>query len=143
METALRRQREELLAAISAQGQQVRDEAARRTQALEARLAALEAHRREGAGTATVHGATKASQPAVPPVVTADAVPGEAEAFGVAAPLIAAWRQAREARAGAGDHLTAATAEERLRELEVALIETHRLTLPPAPYPWDGTHPTG
>ena len=37
----------------------------------------------------------------------------------------------------AGDQLTAATAEERLRELELALIETHQLTLPPAPAPWD------
>ena len=28
-------------------------------------------------------------------------------------------------------------AEARLRELELALIGAHRLTLPPATYPWD------
>ena len=45
---ALRRQREDLLAASSAQGQQLRDEFAQHTQALEQRLAALESHRPEG-----------------------------------------------------------------------------------------------
>ncbi len=136
LEGALRRQREELLAALSAQGQQLRDAAAQRTQTLEGRLAALESHRQEGDGTA-MHRATRDSQPAVPPVVTADAVPGEAEVFGAAAPLIIAWRQAREARATAGDHLTAVRAEARLRELELALIGAYHLTLPPATYPWD------
>ncbi len=104
LETALRRQREELLAAISAQGQQLRDEVAQRAQTMEGRLAALESRR--GAG-------------------------------GVAAPLIAAWRRARDARTGAADHLTAVKAEERLRELELALIGAYQLTLPPATYPWD------
>ena len=137
LEAALRRQREELLAASSAQGQQLRDEVAQRTQAVEERLGALEAHRGQGGGTATVHGATKASQPTVAPIITEHAVPGEAAVYSAAAPLIVAWRQARDARAGAGDQLTAATAEERLRELELALIETHQLTLPPATAPWD------
>ena len=45
---ALRRQREELLAASSAQGQHLRDEAAQHTQTLEQRVAALEAPRQEG-----------------------------------------------------------------------------------------------
>ena len=134
---ALRRQREELLAAISAQGQQLRDAAAQRTQALEQRLAALEAQRPEGGGTVTVPGATRASQPAGAPVVSEAPAPGEAAAFGVAAPLIVQWRQAREARAGAADHLTAVRAEERLRELELALIGAYHLTLPPATFPWD------
>ena len=31
-----------------------------------------------------------------------------------------------------------AVAEERLRELEIELIEEHKLTLPPSTYPWDG-----
>ena len=133
---ALRRQREELLAAISAQGQQVRDAAAQRTQALEQRVAALESHRQEG-GAAAMHRATRASQPAGAPVVTVEAAPGEAAVYGAAAPPIIAWRQVREARAGAADHLTAVCAEERLRELELALIGAYHLTLPPATYPWD------
>ena len=134
---ALRRQREELLAAISAQGQQLRDAAAQRTQALEGRLAALEAHRGEGGGATPLGQKTQDGQQGAPQVVTAAPAPGEAAVYGVAAPLIVQWRQAREARAGAGDHLTAVRAEERLRELELALIEVHHLTLPPATYPWD------
>ena len=93
LETALRRQREELLAAISAQGQQLRDEAAQWVQAVEQRLAALEAQRQEGSGAATVPGATKASRPAVPPVITAAPAPGEAAVYGAAAALIVAWRR--------------------------------------------------
>ncbi len=134
---ALRRQREALLAAICAQGQQLQDAAAQRTQGMEQRLAALEARRREGDGVATVDRATGVSQPSARPVVTAEPAPGEAVVYGVAAPLIVQWRQARAARAGAADHLTAVRAEERLRELELALIGAYHLTLPPATYPWD------
>ena len=134
---ALRCQREELLAAICAQGQQVRDAAAQRTQALEQRLAALESHWQEGGEAAAMHRASKASQPAGAPVVAAEPAPGEAAVYGVAAPLIVQWRRARDARAGAADHLTTVRAEERLRELELALIGAYHLTLPPAMYPWD------
>ncbi len=130
---ALRRQREELLAAISAQGQHVRDEAAQRTHALEQRLVALESHRQEGGKAAPLGQHTQDGQQ----VVTAAPAPGEAAAFGAAAPLIVQWRQAREARGGAGDPLTALHTEVRLRELELALIGAYHLTLPPATYPWD------
>ena len=125
---ALRCQREELLAAISAQ----------RTQVLEQRLAALEAHRGAGGGATPRGQKTSDGQQVAPRVVTAAPAAGEAEAFGVAAPLIVQWRQAREARAGATDHLTAATTEVRLRELELVLIGAYHLTLPPATYPWRG-----
>ncbi len=134
---ALRRQQEALLAAISTQGQQLRDEATQRTQALEQRLAALESYWPEGGGAATAPGATTAAPSAGALVISAAPVPGEAAAFGVAAPLIVQWRQARAARAGAADRLTVLRAEERLRELELALIGAYHLTLPPAMYPWD------
>ena len=134
---ALRSEREALLATISAQGQHLRDAAAQRTQALEQRLAALEAHRGAGGGATPPGQQPQDGQQVAPQVVTAAPAPGEAAAFGVAAPLIVQWRQARAARAGAADRLTALRAEVRLRELEVALIETHGLTLPPAPAPWD------
>ena len=130
---ALRRQREDLLAATSAQGQQLRDAAAQRTQALEERVATLEAHWQESGEAAPLGQHTQYGQQ----VVTAEPAPGEAAAFGVAAPLIVQWRQARDARAGAADHLTAVRAEERLRALELALIGAYHLTLPPATYPWD------
>ena len=137
LETALRRQREELLAAISAQGQQLRDEVAQRAQTMEGRLAALESRRGAGGVAAPLGRNTREAQQVAPQVVTAAPAPGEAAVFGVAAPLIAAWRRARDARTGAADHLTAVKAEERLRELELALIGAYQLTLPPATYPWD------
>ncbi len=133
LEGVLRHQREELLAAISAQGQHLRDEAAQRALGMEERLATLESHRQEGGGATPRGQHTQDGQQ----VVTAEPAPGEAAAFGGAAPLIVQWRQAREARAGATDHLTAVRAEARLRELELALIGAYHLTLPPATYPWD------
>ncbi len=137
LEGVLRHQREELLAAISAQGQHLRDEAAQRALDMEERLAALESCQGAG-GVATPLGRETGDAPQVAPqVVTAAPAPGEAAAFGVAAPLIVQWRRAREARTGATDHLTAVRAEERLRELELALIGAYHLTLPPATYPWD------
>ena len=134
---ALRRQREELLAAVSAEGQQWRDEFVQRTQALEQRLAALESRRGGESNTEMGRSAATAAPPAGTLVVSESPAPGEAAVFGTVAPLIVAWRQARDARAEATDRLTATTMEERLRELELALIETHGLTLPPAPGPWD------
>ena len=40
--------------------------------------------------------------------------------------------------AGAAHTLEYLQAEERLLELEIALADGHRLTLPPDDYPWDG-----
>ena len=100
-------------------------------------MAALESYWQEVGGAATAPGATTAAPSAGALVISAAPVPGEAAAFGVAAPLIVQWRQARAARAGAADRLTALRAEERLRELELALIGAYHLTLPPATYPWD------
>ena len=44
-------------------------------------------------------------------------------------------RRAGTEFAGAGDALSRAVAEERLRELEIELTEDRRLTLPPSTYP--------
>lgn len=137
LEAALRNHREELLAAINSQGQQLRDEAAQWAQTVEGRLAALESHRGERVGPATVCRAPRASRPVAAQVVTEDPAPAEGELYGAAAPLIVEWRQARDAHGGAADRLTAVRAEERMWEVELALIETHQLTLPPATAPWD------
>ena len=71
-------------------------------------------------------------------VVTVEPVPGDAEVYGLALPLVVEWREAQGARERAGDGLGRARAEERVRQLEVAMIEEHRLTLPPDTDPWDG-----
>ena len=72
-----------------------------------------------------------------PDLVTVEPEPGEEEAYGEATPLVVAWRGLREGFAEAGTRLTMATAEEQLRGLEVTLIRDFRLTLPPAPQPWN------
>ena len=70
-------------------------------------------------------------------LVTEDAEPGEEQVYGDATPLIVEWRKARAEYAGAKNRLHKATARRRMLELEIAIIEKHKLTLPPRTYPWD------
>ena len=70
-------------------------------------------------------------------VVTAEPEPGEEQVYGEATPLIVEWRRVSAEYMNVGDALSRAVAEERLRELEIELIEEHKLTLPPSTYPWD------
>ena len=70
-------------------------------------------------------------------LVTEDAEPGEEQVYGDATPLIVEWRKARAEYAGAKNRLDKATARRRMLELEIAIIEKHKLTLPPRTYPWD------
>ena len=76
-----------------------------------------------------------------PQLVTAEAEPGERRFYGKAIPTIAAWRQVRARREQASNalgKLDRLRADERLLELELALVGEHGLTLPPAERPWDG-----
>ena len=75
-------------------------------------------------------------------LVTEEAEPDEELVYGEATPVIVAWREARADSLKAMK--TATTLErmemrERVLGLEVAIIEEHGLTLPPARYPWDGS----
>ena len=73
-----------------------------------------------------------------PQVVTGEPVPGEEAVFGAAMPLIAEWRRLYGGGADAGDRLARAQAEERMRELEIEMLERWDLTLPPETAPLDG-----
>ncbi|MCY4619122.1 MAG: hypothetical protein OXD50_11345 [Chloroflexi bacterium] len=73
-----------------------------------------------------------------PELVTEEAVAGEERVYREAAPLVAQWRSERADYLAAGDGWRKLTAEWRMTELEIELIETHQLTLPPADFPWDG-----
>ena len=66
-----------------------------------------------------------------PTVVTSDHVPGDEEVFGEAWPLVDEWR-ALELRREVGTKLDQSRTRERIMELEIAMIEEHGLTLPPA-----------
>ncbi len=75
-----------------------------------------------------------------PQLVTQEAEPDEDAVYGDAAPVIVEWRRARaefRKALNAGTALERAEANARVLELEIAIIEEHELTLPPAKYPWD------
>lgn len=134
--------RAEVVAAGEEQAEQ-----AEAVQTMERRLAALEAAR-QGSDTAS-GSASGGEQPVerpryVPPrrypqLVTKEAEDGEEEVYGEAAPVIVEWRKAYAEMMRlekTGPPLRCNAVNERRLELEVALIEEHGLTLPPARYPW-------
>ena len=50
--------------------------------------------------------------------------------------LVAEWRRLYDGGVDEGDRVDRAAAEERMRGLEIELIERHGLTIPPAATPW-------
>ena len=129
------------LAALEGGGEALREEHALGMRRLERRLAQVEA----GQGTrGGPEAAPMEKEPDVKPawrpyrdLVTLEPEPGEEQVYGEATPLIVEWRRVCAERARAGDRLSKAVVEERMRELEIAMIGEHELTLPPATYPWD------
>lgn len=150
----LQRELRDGLAELGKRGEKVREEQAGALSELARRVAALEAAgsamARPGVG-ANAAGSGPAGGPATagtPPVqrprrayddlVTADAEPGEDLVYGDAATaVIVRWREARDAFAAAKDALDVLNARQRRVELEIELIQEHKLTLPPATRPWD------
>ena len=120
-----------------------------RLAALEERLAAVEAQPRPGetAEAALVIGAPRiaigkqapsaGARPAPATVVTEEAGPGDADAYGAAWPLVEEWRAVHERHRPEGKGVAWLRDEERLRELEIALIGEHELALPPERFRWD------
>ncbi len=73
-----------------------------------------------------------------PQVVTPEPEQGEELVYGTATPLIVEWRHVRAAHLDRSRSRVERAADEvRMRELELALIGEHELTLPPETYPWD------
>ena len=74
-----------------------------------------------------------------PELVTREPAPDDEEVFGEAWPLIQEWREIWKAgHVGTGKGLAWLETEERVRELEVAMLEEHGLTLPPETMPLTG-----
>jgi len=69
-------------------------------------------------------------------VVMPDPLPDDADVFGEAAEMVDEWRRLRTAHPATRDR--PARVEERMLELEIALIDEFKLTLPPETFPWDG-----
>ena len=75
-----------------------------------------------------------------PQLVTSEPEPDEDLVYGKATPVIVQWRMARTEFLKAlktGTTLDRTEVQERMLGLEIALIEEHELTLPPASFPWD------
>ena len=73
-----------------------------------------------------------------PELVTEDPAPDDEEVYGEAWPLGEEWRRLWEAHVRPGRGLEWLRRDERVLELEVAMLEEHRLTLPPATFPQRG-----
>ena len=149
LERRLAELEEELRGGLEAGGAEVkalREAQARSMRYVERRLVALEAGRDgmegESAGGPD-HEPVKARY--VPPreypqLVTLESEPNEESAYGDATPVIVEWRKAKAEfsdQLKTGTALAQAEAKMRMLRLEIAIIEEHELTLPPASYPWN------
>ena len=131
------------LGAVRQEAQRAAGEQARALAELERRVAALETAA-PGLGASGAGGGPAGSPVVQRPrrayddVVTADAEPGEELVYGDAATaVIVRWREARDALGRTRDALDRLNVRQRRLELEIELIEEHKLTLPPATRPWD------
>ena len=128
--------------AIEEQGEGAAEGLARHLGEVERRLAEAETGLREGhvaphdRGLSTaVRRSADGERCGVVSVIALESGPDE-ETHGGAAPLVAEWRRLYRGGVDDGDRLERAMAEERMRELEIELIEVYGLTLPPATIPW-------
>ena len=70
--------------------------------------------------------------------MTREPAPDDEEVYGEAWPLIDEWRGLWKTHSAGGRGLAWLEVEERVRELEVAMLEDHGLTLPPETMPLTG-----
>lgn len=73
-----------------------------------------------------------------PDLVTSEAQPDDEQAYGAAWPLVDEWRRLWSEHKRPGKGLAWLKREVRILELEVAMLQEHELTLPPATYPQRG-----
>ena len=71
-----------------------------------------------------------------PDVVTPNRLADGAAVYGEAAEMVDEWRSLRASHPATRERPV--LVEERMLELEIALIDGCKLTLPPETYPWDG-----
>ncbi len=127
------------LAAVRGDVKALRDEQAQGFRQVERRLTQV-----EGPGEDQRAAADDAGGPAkrraapwreYPDLVTREAVEGDEEVFGAAWPLIAGWRELKDAHPVRGKGFEWLTDEERLLVMELTLLEEHGMTLPPEKQP--------
>ena len=135
------------LAAVVGEVKALREEHARSMRHVERRLVRLEAGG-HGSVTPSPTGADSESGPkrryvrprTYPQLVTPEAEPDEDLVYGEATPVIVEWRRVRAEflkTLKTGTTLDRTEVQEPMLELELAIVEEHGLTLPPASFPWD------
>ena len=70
-----------------------------------------------------------------PDLATLEPAPDDEEIFGAAWPLIGEWRELLDAHPERGEGVEWLTTQERVLEVELALLEDHGMTLPPEKQP--------
>ena len=78
-----------------------------------------------------------------PDLATREPAPDDEEIFGEAWPLIVEWRGLKDAHPNDGRGLDWLAAQERVLEVELALLEEHGMTLPPEKQPLRGLDRSG
>lgn len=73
-----------------------------------------------------------------PDIVTREPAPDDEDVYGAAWPLIEEWRRLWATHPSQGKGLAWLIADERILELEIAMLKEHGLTLPPATHPLRG-----
>ena len=97
----------------------------------------------QGAGEAEAGAADRDGKPSTKPsmhreypdLATLEPAPDDEEIFGAAWPLIAEWRELLDAHPERGQGVDWLTTQERVLEVELALLEDHEMTLPPEKQP--------
>ncbi len=149
LETRLDALEEELrggLEAVVGEVKALREEHARAMRHVERRLLRLESAKSESRQPSPPGPGPESSERRYvrprdyPQLVTLEAEPDEELVYGDATPLVVEWRGVRAElmeTLKTGTVLRRAVVNERMLELEIALVEEHELTLPPASFPWD------
>ena len=123
---------------------ELREEQAQALRKLERALAQLDAaggNRDEDEVKASVpqaRGGKSTLRREYPDLVTLEPDEDDQDVFGDAWPLIQEWRELKETHPDKGKGLTWLVTEERFLALELALLEDHGMTLPPARFPLRG-----
>ena len=118
---------------------EMREEQAQALRRLERALAELDAaggHQDEAKASAT--GAGSQLRREYPGLVTPEPAGDDEDVFGEAWPLVQEWRGLKETHPNAGNGLGWLRTEERFLAVELALLEGHGMTLPPARFPLRG-----
>ncbi len=139
------------LGAVQAEVRELRNEYGQALRRVEQRLSGVEGG---GAGEGTGQGAAGSGNSGgsgdrarlrreYPDLATLEPAGDDEQVFGAAWPLIQEWRQLRNTHPNRGRGLEWLRDEERLMSVELALLEEHGLTLPPARFPLRGFDRSG